>query len=123
MNRRKGMAAVVGLALLLGAAAAAAEEGTSRKTEGSLRKLGRGLANIVTCPAELFETPQRVAAREGWLAGGTVGVLQGAWRTLLRGLIGVFEVGTFYAEIPEGYGPLIRPEFAFGHETWEGIDD
>jgi putative exosortase-associated protein (TIGR04073 family) len=108
---------------VLGASGTCAAAGTQDAYHGSLRKLGRGIANVFTCPLELLERPQQVARRDGWLAASTVGVLQGAWRTVQRAGTGLFEVGTFYAEIPEGYAPLMEPEFAFGHDTWESIDE
>ena len=89
-------------------------EERSMAVDGALRKLGRGIANIATCPVELLRTPELVGQRDGYTAALTVGVLQGLWRTVLRGLGGVFEIVTFYAEIPEGYDPLIMPEFVFG---------
>jgi putative exosortase-associated protein (TIGR04073 family) len=86
-----------------------------------LRKLGRGLANLATSPIELVRTPERVALRDGYVAGLTVGVLQGIWRTLMREGIGAFEVLTFYAAIPRDFAPLIRPEFLLTSEpmVWE----
>lgn len=92
----------------------AAREEESTQVDGALRKLGRGIANVVTCPVELLRTPERVGQRDGYLAAMTVGVLQGAWRTLLRGTVGIFEVATFYLDSPNHFEPLITPEFAFG---------
>lgn len=114
-----GVAAVVMVAATSAAAAVDETQGESSYVSGSLRKLGRGIANVVTCPIELPRTVEKVALRDGYLAGGTVGILQGAWRTVVRGVVGVFEVATFYAENPKGFAPLIRPEFAFGHDVWE----
>jgi putative exosortase-associated protein (TIGR04073 family) len=61
-----------------------------------------------------------VWSHDGYLAGATVGVFQGAWRTILRGAAGIFEVATFYLEIPKGFEPLIRPEFVLGYEREPG---
>ena len=125
MDRRGGWRVAVGAVVFVivaaTSAAAAVDEtqGGPSYVSGSLRKLGRGIANVVTCPIELPRTVEKVALRDGYLAGGTVGILQGAWRTILRGVVGVFEVVTFPAEIPKGFAPLIRPEFAFGHDVWE----
>lgn len=86
--------------------------------DGALRKLGRGVANVVTCPGELIRTSQLVGQRDGYISALTVGVAQGAWRTLLRGVTGVFEVVTFYAEIPKGFEPIMKPEFVWAHGDW-----
>lgn len=125
MGKRSAWRVAAGAAVFVVVAAASASaavdetKGGPSYVSGSLRKLGRGIANVVTCPIELPRTVEKVALRDGYLAGGTVGILQGAWRTILRGVVGVFEVATFYAEIPKGFEPLFKPEFAFGHDVWE----
>ena len=80
---------------------------------GRLHKLGRGLANVVTSPAELIRTPQAIARDEGWSKGLGVGIPYGLWRVVLRAVAGAFEVVTFYAEVPADFKPLIEPEFVF----------
>ena len=98
---------------------AMAEDASSpSRPDAVLRKLGRGLANIVTCPLELIRVPTIVARNDGYLASLTVGILQGAWRTIVRGVGGVIEVATFYAEIPKDYTPLVHPEFIWQHGNW-----
>ena len=119
MGSRNGWRRVVCVSLILcGVATPVLAEEVSSQINGPLRKLGRGIANVATCPVEVLRTAESVGLREGYLSGLTVGVLQGAWRTVLRGVIGVFEVATFYEEIPPGYKPLIQPEFAFGDQNW-----
>ena len=118
---------VVALALVL-AAAGAASAGASPVDEtnnnssyvsGALRKLGRGISNIVTSPLELPRKVERVGSQDGWVAGATVGVLQGAWRTILRAGAGVYETLTFFIEAPDGFRPVIQPEFIFGRDNWD----
>ena len=89
------------------------QEENARVGPGRLHKLGRGLANVVTSPAELIRTPQMITREEGWSRGLGAGIPYGLWRTMLRAVVGVFEVATFYAEVPEGFKPLIEPEFVF----------
>ena len=108
----------LGIAVLaagMAGAARADEEEPSRMTL-RLRKLGRGAANMATAPVELLRMPELVMREDGYVAGLTVGVVQGVWRTLLREVIGIMEVTTFYAEIPEGFAPLIKPEFLLAYE-------
>lgn len=95
-----------------------AEEKSSGRVNGMLRKLGRGIANVVTCPAELIRTPRQVGLKDGGIAESTVGVLQGAWRTVARGVAGVFEIGTFYVENPNGFEPIMLPEFVWVSGDW-----
>ena len=112
-------AAIVGGLVLWGIASpswAAYQE--SAVEQGRIRKLGRGLANIATCPAELIRTPELISRREGALVGMTVGVVRGAWRTLIRGAAGVYEVLTFYSDAPNGFKPFIDPEFVWEHGHW-----
>lgn len=106
--------AAVGVGLLTSPVMA---EGASY-TDGMLRKLGRGIANVATCPAELIRTPTLLGYREGYLSAMTVGIVQGAWRTLLRGTVGVFEIATFYAEVPKDFRPLMMPEFVHADGKW-----
>lgn len=98
--------------------------GTSDETRdngyinGILTKFGRGVSNIVTSPLELLRTPALVGRRQGNLAGMTVGVAQGAWRTLERAAVGVFEVATFFAEVPDNFEPIMKPEFVYTEGDW-----
>ena len=85
---------------------------------GMLTKFGRGVSNIVTSPLELLRTPTLVGRRQGNLAGITVGLAQGAWRTLERAAIGVFEVVTFFAEVPDNFQPIMKPEFVYADGDW-----
>ena len=115
---RAGVVAAVVLAGL--AAPASASEAGSRSSylDGSLRKLGRGIANLATCPLELIRTPQAESYRYGYLEAMSVGLLHGAWRTIQRGAVGAFEILTFYAEIPDHFEPLMMPEFVFANGDW-----
>ena len=118
----------VGLVAALGSGAtpALAEYATTGATntsgtsvENGLGKLGRGVANIITCPGEIVRTVDIVGHRDGFVAGSTVGLLQGAGRTILRAGAGVVEVLTFPIEKPKGYRPLIEPEYIFAHGAWQ----
>lgn len=113
---------IVGLglaALVLGwAAPVRAEENGGSYVDGALRKLGRGIANVATCPAELIRTSELTGRKDGALAGLTVGLVKGVWRTVVRGATGVFEVVTFYAEIPKDFAPLMKPEFVWANGNW-----
>ena len=97
---------------------AAADEGSLSYREGMLRKLGRGFTDIVTCPLELPRTASFVGQREGVVAAMGVGLVKGTWRAIQRGVVGVFEVVTFYAEVPKGFRPIMTPEFVFANGDW-----
>ena len=114
---RKAMA--VAVMVVMGTGMVCAEEyGTSDRTEGRLRKLGRGLANVLTFPLEIIRTPELVSRREGYLAGATIGLAQGVWRAGVRGATGLYEVVTFYSDAPNGYQPIMKPEFVWENGHW-----
>ena len=78
-------------------------------------KLGRGVANIVTCP---FEVPKQIiekynAANSMW-DGLFIGLPVGIGMTVVRCAVGAFETVTFPFPVPEGYRPVLEPEY-----TWE----
>ena len=108
--------AAVALGML--AAPVGADEGRASYWDGSLRKLGRGIANVVTSPLELIRTSQEETYSHGYLEAMSVGLLHGAWRTIQRGVIGVFEIVTFYAAIPNRFEPIMMPEFVFANGDW-----
>lgn len=99
---------VAGLIILATASAAV----QALADDNPATKLGRGILNATTGWLEIPK--QTVAgAREagvpGLLDGLVLGVAEGAARTLVRG----FEVGTFWAPIPKGYAPVMKPVSVF----------
>ena len=79
-----------------------------------LKKLGRGIANIATCPFEIFNQMEKSGNADGGIAGYTVGSIKGVWMTAVRALVGAYEVGTFLIPLPDHYGPVLtNPEFFF----------
>ena len=120
---RQAVALAAAAAVLLAAAPVFAFTGNGQDAgtpylNGMLRKLGRGIANIVTCPGEIPRTATLVGKDEGIFAESTTGVLKGIWRGLLRGITGVFEVGTFFIEVPKGFEPLMKPEYVWVSGGW-----
>jgi putative exosortase-associated protein (TIGR04073 family) len=112
---------VMGLLLGLGIPDSLAAEETSLKvySHGAVRKLGRGLANVVTAPLELIREPYLVSARDGGPAGLTVGVVRGLGAAVLRELTGGIEVVTFFVPFPKkDFEPLFKPEFVYAHGDW-----
>lgn len=85
---------------------------------GAIRKLGRGLANMATCPAELIRMPTLVGRQDGNIAALSVGLLQGIWRTALRGIAGAYEATTFIVPLPRDFKPVLTPEFVYAHGDW-----
>ena len=105
------LCAALAAALLLAPAAALAQK--TEYTPG--RKLGRGLAGMTTCFLEipgniLEETDERGAA---W--GMTLGFAEGMGRIVPRVLVGVWEFLTAPVPAPEGYKPILEPEYPWGY--------
>ena len=97
---------------------AAAEVAPTSYSDSVSRKLGRGLANIVTAPLELIRTPYLVSQRDGAVAGGSVGIVKGLWAAVVRELAGVVETVTCVLPIPKDFQPLVQPEFVYAHGDW-----
>ena len=112
-----GLLAGVVMSLAL-AASVSADDTAGSASQGPNRKLGRGLANIVTCPLELIRTPELVGRQSGYLAGLSVGVVQGVWNGVVRGVTGVYETVTCFWGGPTHYEPLVKPEFVWAHGNW-----
>ena len=119
MRRSKsGIRYLCTAALVVGIAGAVSAKERPPYTTGALRKLGRGVANLATCPLELVRMTTLVGRRDGNLAALSVGLIQGTWRTALRGLAGAYEVTTFVIPLPRGFKPVMTPEFVYAHGDW-----
>ena len=85
--------------------------------QNPIRKLGRGLANVVTAPLELFVAIQDIGSHEGPIAGIFVGTLYGAAAVIEREAAGLVEIVTFPVPLPNaGFEPIVEPEFVFGSD-------
>lgn len=87
--------------------------------DDAIKKLGRGISNIVSCPFELVAQPSKVNETDGPMASITWGILKGVGMTCLRGAVGVYETITFPFPLPKGYRPILTdPEFFFEETSW-----
>lgn len=77
------------------------------------KKLGRGLANILTGWVELPKNIYDTSVEENMLSGITMGLAKGVGMTIVRTGAGVYETVTFPFPIPEDYQPVLEPEFVF----------
>jgi len=76
-----------------------------------LHKLGRGVVNVVTC---WVEVPRNIAIE--WektdpFTGLVMGTVKGCGWGFARLATGVYDTCTFPFAIPEGYAPMMEPEF------------
>ena len=121
MSRRSAWYGGLGMMVFLVGMAAPvfADESAPSYMSGALRKLGRGAVNVVSCPAELIRTPELVGRKDGYPAALSVGILQGLWNGIVRGVVGIVDVGTFFVEFPkQDFAPILQPEFIYAHGNW-----
>lgn len=89
---------------------------TASYAQDPAKKLGRGLANILTGWIELPKNIYDTSVEDNPLAGLTIGLAKGVGMTIVRTGAGIYEVATFPFPIPEDYGPVLEPEFVFSEE-------
>ena len=77
------------------------------------KKLGRGLANVLTGWVELPKNIYDTSVEENVLSGLTMGLAKGVGMTIVRTGAGVYEAVTFPFPIPEDYQPVLEPEYVF----------
>ncbi len=117
-RRNRRMVCLCATVFVMGFASVVLAEEHQSYTTGALRKLGRGVSNIATCPLELIRMTTLVGRRDGNIAALSVGLIQGTWRTALRGIAGAYEVTTFLIPLPRGFKPVMTPEFVYAHGDW-----
>ncbi len=93
---------------------------------GPTEKLGRGIAGIAFCWAELPIKVHTVDQEQGGIAAITYGVISGACLTVLRAGVGIVDTFTFFTPLPgapddirdtgSGYGPLMQPAYVVDTE-------
>jgi putative exosortase-associated protein (TIGR04073 family) len=76
---------------------------------GAFVKLGRGLTNIITSPAEVIYQPSQLSQENNMWVAWFGGISKGLVFIPVRMLAGVYEVITFPIPIPSGHGPLMEP--------------
>ncbi len=102
----KGIIICVAILMLLNIA-------TASYAQDPAKKLGRGLANILTGWIELPKNIYDTSVEDNPLSGLTIGLAKGVGMTIVRTGAGVYETVTFPFPIPEGYSPVLEPEFVF----------
>ena len=88
-----------------------ADTDDSPKGQNALRKLGRGIANVLFGIVEVPNQITKVAAEHGGGAAVTYGIGKGFYRWFGRELTGAYDVVTFPVPLPRGYKPIMQPEF------------
>ncbi len=107
MSKRKLVLALV--AVLALPPAAAAEEYTSA------RKFGRGVAGILAGFLEIPGNMVQETRENGVVEGVTIGLALGLGKFVTRELVGVYEFLTAPFEVPDGFEPVLQPEYPWGY--------
>jgi putative exosortase-associated protein (TIGR04073 family) len=111
MIRRKLVLTVLcsAAALLVSAWSPAADAGTR------LHKAGRGLAAITTPFLEIPGNIKQTTERDGAPAGWTEGFAMGLGMTVIRPVVGVYELITAPFPAPSNYRPILHPEYPWSY--------
>jgi putative exosortase-associated protein (TIGR04073 family) len=83
-------------------------------------KFGRGIA---ACALGWLELPGNIydeGTKNGWLMGATAGFGKGIGMTVVRTLIGVWDLVTFPIPAPDEYNSILKPDYPWGYFTGEG---
>lgn len=87
--------------------------------DGPVKKLGRGIANVVTSPFEIPMDMGETKDESGIFAAFTWGLLKGTVDMVKRAVVGVYEIVTFPVPLPADYKPIIDdPEFILEKEKY-----
>ena len=99
---RLTLAVVFSVFLAIGGRVSADIQDPPMNDQGPIRKLSRGLANLLGGSTEIFVTWTARNAGEGNSAAAYHGLVDGVWRTLVRMGAGFYDVVTFPAPTMKG---------------------
>jgi len=81
--------------------------------DNAFTKFGRGMANIVIAPAEIYAQPVLLSQTNEITTALFAGLLKGISMFVVREVVGVYDVITFPIPIPKGYKPVFTPATTF----------
>lgn len=84
--------------------------------QDAFKKLGRGVVNTFTGWLEIPKGIVDESKANNVFTGLTVGTIKGLGLGLVRTGAGIYEAVTFPFPIPEGYEPIVKPEFVYSTE-------
>ena len=88
------------------------------------RKLGRGIANVVTCPFEIPVTMINTYCKDkGYVESLFFGLPNGIFNMVVRCAVGAYELVTFPLPFPENYRPMVEPEFLWSEGREENASN
>lgn len=76
-----------------------------------LEKLARGITNVATSPGEfIYQMDPAIDNAPDVVTGYVMGIFKGAFYTVKRAGIGLYDILTFPIPRPCGYEPVYKPE-------------
>ena len=97
------------------------ETSSAQVWDSMIRKLGRGISNVAFGVVEFPVNWYQVNFEEGGFAACTYGIFKGLTAVVVREVVGVVEIVTFFSPLPGctdipdspawGYGPILEPEW------------
>ena len=114
MDRKRSLAGLIALGIALSGLPAFAADAPAPQ-DNPTTKLARGLANTAFGWAEVPKQAG-IGAQEKQFPGLIEGTLKGLVMGVGRTAAGAVEIGTFWAPIPDGYGPVLNPPTVFEKE-------
>lgn len=105
----------IGIALYI--LAAAASTTFAYEYDTAFTKLGRGFANILTAPGELYTQPIMMSNDYDAVTSLIGGFFKGMAMFGLRECVGIYDVLTFPLPFPRDYRPVMEPATTFAN--WE----
>ncbi|MCX6907354.1 MAG: exosortase system-associated protein, TIGR04073 family [Verrucomicrobia bacterium] len=110
----------IGLAVILGVGVMAVSLPSVAPAQDAATKFGRGIA---ACALGWLELPGNIydeGTKNGWLMGATAGFGKGIGMTVVRTLVGVWDLVTFPIPAPDEYNSILKPDYPWGYFTGEG---
>ena len=109
------------IAMFATAAAAHADINSTSPLRGDYpseasRKLGRGLSNVAFGWMDFLKGIEETGDDNGGVAQVVWGPINGLGKMVQRTAIGVVEVATFPVAAPNGFDPMLEPEFPGDYE-------
>ena len=89
---------------------------TPSYAQDAFKKLGRGVVNTFTGWLEVPKGIVDESQASNVFSGLTIGTIKGLGLGLVRTGAGIYEALTFPFPIPEGYEPIVRPEFVYSED-------
>ncbi len=85
------------------------------RADTATAKAGRGLAAITTPFLEIPGNIVQTSHRDGPVAGWTMGLAKGLGMTIVRPVVGLYELVTAPIAAPANYEPIMQPEYPWSY--------